>query len=315
MQEPHLRFFHLPSGATDSGQRRLAYWDWTCLDDRPPRSTVVCVHGLSRQGRDFDCLARALSKAHRVIAVDVAGRGFSDRMADPMNYQIPNYADDLSRLLRHLRQEDPDVPLDWVGTSMGGLIGIALAGQAGMGLRRLVLNDVGPAIRWEALQRIGAYLGQDPVFDSLQAGIDYLAGISTGFGPHTPEQWADLSRPMFCEGRDGWHLHYDPSIAVPLRAMLAVSDPAQVAQMVSAGEAALWAAYDAITIPTLVLRGADSDLFSLTTAQAMTERGPRAQLVEFAGVGHAPTLVNADQVAVVRDFLAAPHHAGQEVQA
>lgn len=310
MLEPILRYFDLPAGESSGAARRLAFWDWSCKSAQP-RSTVICVHGLSRQGRDFDTLASALCASHRVVAVDVAGRGYSDWLSDPMQYQIPGYVTDLGHLLAHLRVQDPGVPLDWVGTSMGGLIGIGLASQPASGLRRLVLNDVGPVIRWEALQRIGAYLGLDPVFETEQAGIDYLASISSGFGPHTPQQWAALSRPMLRNKADGWHLHYDPAIAVPLRAMLAVSDPAQVARLVAAAEQGLWSAYDAICLPTLLLRGAESDLLAQETARLMASRGPRARCVEFAGVGHAPTLVSLDQVAVVRDFLAEPKSAGQ----
>ncbi|TNF59054.1 MAG: alpha/beta hydrolase [Burkholderiales bacterium] len=305
MQEPILRFLDLPAGQAGGQGRRLAYWDWPS-EAATPVSTVVCVHGLSRQGRDFDCLARALRGRHRVVAVDVAGRGHSDRLSDPMQYQVPTYVVDLGHLLAHVRAQQPGVALDWVGTSMGGLIGIGLASQPATGLRRLVLNDVGPVIRWEALQRIGSYVGQDPAFASEQAGIDYLASISAGFGPHTAQQWADLSRPMLRQRDGGWRLHYDPAIAVPLRAMLAVTDPQQVAAMVAAGEQALWAAYDAIAVPTLLLRGADSDLLAPETAHEMTRRGPKAVCVEFPGVGHAPTLVSEDQIAVVRDFLLAP---------
>jgi len=305
MQEPTLRYLDIPPGGADCSGRRLAFWDWAC-ESQQPRSTVVCVHGLSRQGRDFDTLARALCQHHRVVAVDVAGRGHSDWLIDPMRYQIPTYVADLQCLLAYLLAQQPDVSLDWVGTSMGGLIGIGLASQRTPGLRRLVLNDVGPVIRWEALQRIGTYLGLDPVFGSEQEGVDYLASISASFGPHTPEQWTALSSPMLRQQGDGWHLHYDPAIAVPLRAMLSVADPGQVSQMVAAGEQALWSAYDAITLPTLLLRGAESDLLARETAHEMARRGPKAHCVEFDGVGHAPTLVSSDQVAVVRDFLAAP---------
>ena len=166
-----------------------------------------------------------------------------------------------------------------------------------------MLNDVGPVIQWEALQRIGNYVGTNPSFDTEQQAIDYLATISTGFGPHTPEQWAALSRPMLRQ-RDGrWWLHYDPAIAAPFRQMAADAQAAQASAQ--AGEALLWSLFDAITCPTLLLRGADSDLLSAATAQAMAQRGPRPRVVTWPGVGHAPTLVSPDQVAVVRDFLLA----------
>jgi pimeloyl-ACP methyl ester carboxylesterase len=205
-------------------------------------------------------------------------------------------------MLGQLHQQGPIATLDWVGTSMGGLIGMGVTGQPGLPLpvpvRRLVLNDVGPVIQWEALQRIGLYLGQLARFESLQQAADAMWAISTSFGPHTPEQWLELSRHMvrtLPEG--GITLHYDPAIALPFRAL--------TQEAAAAGEAALWQLYDHISARTLLLRGAQSDLLSRSTAQAMAERGPRARVLEFEGVGHAPTLVAADQVAAVADFLLA----------
>lgn len=303
MQAPQLQFFTVGGAAATTGApRRLAWWEWPC-QAADQHSVVVCVHGLSRQGMDFDSLAQVLRQRSRVIAVDVAGRGHSDWLADPMGYQIATYAADLALVLAHLRTQSPGVPVDWVGTSMGGLIGMALAAQPQTALRRLVLNDVGPVIQWEALQRIGTYIGLNPSFDSAQAAVDYLASISAGFGPHTPEQWRALSLPLLREREGRWWLHYDPAIGVPFKAMTAAADEQAARQMVQAGEAALWGLYDAIQTPTLLVRGAQSDLLTAETALQMTQRGPKARLVSFAGVGHAPTLVADDQVAAVRDFL------------
>jgi len=307
MQQPLCR--HLPVGgpvALKGGQRHMAYWDWPAQPGADEHRVVICVHGLSRQGRDFDALAQALQPQARVLAVDVAGRGESDWLADPLAYQVPTYAADLAALVLQLRAEHPQTVIDWVGTSMGGLIGMALASQAALGLRRLVLNDVGPVIQWEALQRIGSYVGRNPSFASEQEAVDYLASISTGFGPHTPEQWLALSRPMLRERDDLWWLHYDPAIAVPFKALVGMADEAAARQAVRDGEAALWAVYDAITAQTLLLRGADSDLLTRDTVAQMAIRGPRARTVEFAHVGHAPTLTAVDQIAVVQEFLDAP---------
>jgi pimeloyl-ACP methyl ester carboxylesterase len=233
-----------------------------------------------------------------VVCPDVVGRGRSDWLKDPMGYQIPGYAADMLALLAHLKPRQ----LDWVGTSMGGLIGMVLCGQPDLPLpvkvRRLLLNDVGPSIRWEALARIGTYLGQTGRFADLQQAADAMGAISTGFGPHTPAQWLALSRHMvkpLGDGSGALTLHYDPAIAVPFRTVTAES--------AAQGEAALWALYDGITANTLLLRGADSDLLARETAGAMTSRGPQARLVEFAGVGHAPTLIAQDQVDCVTDFL------------
>ncbi|MDO8450058.1 MAG: alpha/beta hydrolase [Rhodoferax sp.] len=321
MSEPTLNYVLCPDAA---GGHRMAYWEWG-----NPQSThvVVCVHGLSRQGRDFDVLARALcaraGDTIRVVCPDVVGRGQSDWLKDPMGYQIPNYAADMLVLLAQLKP----ATLDWVGTSMGGLIGLVVCAQLGLSdagpsqgakaplggsaahevasvgalsvpVRRLVLNDVGPIIQWQALQRIGEYLGQSGHFASVQQAADAMWAMSSSFGPHTPAQWLALSRHMVKPVGDAAgsvKLHYDPAIAVPFRAMTQES--------ALQSEAMLWQVYDHITASTLLLRGALSDLLSHETAQAMTQRGPRARLVEFEGVGHAPTFIADDQVQTVVSFL------------
>ncbi|OOG37959.1 alpha/beta fold hydrolase [Polaromonas sp. A23] len=297
MTEPTLNYVPCSDA---SGGHRMAYWQW---GDPANPHVVVCVHGLSRQGRDFDVLAEYLCDQVRVICPDVAGRGQSDWLQDPMGYQIPQYAADMMGLLHQLHLQTPLTTLDWVGTSMGGLIGMAIAGQPELPLpvpvNKLVLNDVGPAIEWQAITRIAAYLGKAGHFASLQEAADTMWAISTSFGPHTPEQWLALSRHMVKPvpgAVDGSvMLHYDPAIAVPVRATTEES--------ARQGEAMLWQLFDNIKAPTLVLRGAQSDLLSHATALAMTQRGPRARLVEFEGVGHAPTLVAMDQVSTVGDFL------------
>ena len=277
----------------------MAYWQW---GDPEASHVVVCVHGLSRQGRDFDVLAQALCAqapdAVRVVCPDVVGRGASDWLQDPMGYQVPMYVVDMLALLQQLQPST----LDWVGTSMGGLIGMGLCGQPNLPLpapvRRLVLNDVGPVIQWQALQRIGTYLGQPVRFESLTQAADVLWTISASFGPHTREQWLALTRPMLKpapDGGSGWVLHYDPAIAVPFRTLT----PESAVQ----GEALLWQLYDQIQAPTLLIRGELSDLLSPETALAMTQRGPRARLATVSGVGHAPTLIAPDQVQLVSDFL------------
>ena len=270
------------------GLHRMAYWEWG--DAANPR-VLVCVHGLSRQGRDFDVLARALSDTYRVVCPDVVGRGESDALVDAMGYQIPAYVADMVALLARLNAQT----VHWVGTSMGGLIGLGLASLKDSPVSRLVLNDVGPAIRFEAIQRIGSYLGAPLRWNTLDEAADYLWSISQGFGPHTREQWLALTKPMLKRDGDGFKPHYDANIAVPFKAL--------TAEMVAGGEAMTWFAYDAIRCPTLLLRGADSDLLTRETAQAMTQRGPKASLREFAGVGHAPTLVADEQVQAVREFL------------
>jgi len=272
------------------GLHRMAYWEWG--DAANPR-VLVCVHGLSRQGRDFDTLARALSVDYRVVCPDVVGRGQSDWLADAAGYQIAAYVADMVTLLGRLDARE----LHWVGTSMGGLIGLGLSALAGTPVRKLVLNDVGPTINYQGIVRIASYLGAPLHWRSVDEAADYMLGISKGFGPHTREQWLALTRPMLKAQGEGFVPHYDPAIALPFRTV--------TPEIAAAGEAALWASYDRVTCPVLLLRGADSDLLTSATALAMTLRGPRAQLREFAGVGHAPTLVAADQVGAVREFLLA----------
>lgn len=291
----------------------MAWWQWG--DDKAAQ-VLVCVHGLSRQGRDFDVLAQALLRRAaelgttlRVVCPDVVGRGESDWLKDPMGYQFTTYVGDMLGMLAQLHQDSPISTLDWLGTSMGGIIGMSLAGMPGLPLpvpiRRLVLNDVGPTIEWSALERIGEYLGKSGSFATVEQGAEAMRAISTGFGPHTDAEWLALSRPMFRALPDGrFRLHYDPAIALPYSHM---TREASVQ-----GEAALWQIYDQITADTLILRGSDSDLLSRETVRAMRERGPRPQVVEFAGVGHAPTLVVPEQVQVVLDFLLPKAHIGLE---
>ncbi len=288
------------------GTHRMAYWSW---GPEHHSHVVLCVHGLARQGLDFDVLAKRLigpdGKRCRVVSVDVAGRGMSDWLPDPALYQVPQYAADLLTLLMNLKGQGAQT-IDWVGTSMGGLIGIAVAAQTvlqpqlqSFKPRKLILNDIGPVVQWEALQRISGYLGADKRFASEQEAIDYLWQLSTSFGPHTPEQWRDLCRPMiradWASASGQFMLHYDPAIAMPVRA----TTPETAAQ----GEAMLWQLYDAISSETLLIRGMQSDLISQETANQMQVRGPKAKLVQFEGVGHAPMLVQPEQTQAVEDFL------------
>ena len=300
MPDPKLNYVPCPDA---SGGHRMAYWEW---GDAAAPHVVLCMHGLSRQGRDFDTLARALVQrgqdAVRVVCPDVVGRGQSDWLADPMGYQLPTYAADMLALLAVLGPTTQT--LDWVGTSMGGLIGMAVCGQTQFPLpvpvRRLVLNDVGPVVQWDAIVRIGQYLGRSMRFESVQQAADAMWAVSTTFGPHTPAQWLELSRHMVkpvADGSGAVTLHYDPAIAKPIAAL--------TEEAARQGEAAMWALYDGIRAQTLLLRGAESDLLSRATAQEMGRRGPQARLVEFAGVGHAPTLIADDQVAAGVNFLLA----------
>ncbi len=273
--------------ASPRGLHRMAYLEWG--EARNPKA-LVCVHGLTRCARDFDALARELSAHYRVVCPDVAGRGDSDWLPDPMLYALPQYVADLVTLIARLDVDS----VHWVGTSMGGLIGMALAAQAGTPVNKLVLNDAGPVIARTSLERIGTYLGKAPVFHSLEAAEQYVRTVSAPFGPHSDAEWRFLTEVVLRRNPDGsYRLHYDPRIAEPYRAQMPDQD------------LELWPLYEAVACPTLVLRGARSDLLARATCEQMVARGPKAKVVEIAGVGHAPTLMHEDQIAIVRDFLLA----------
>ena len=273
------------------GLHRMAYWEWG--DAANPR-VLVCAHGLTRQGRDFDTLAQALSTEYRVVCPDIAGRGRSEWLADPMTYAVPQYVADMVTLLARLNAKE----VDWVGTSMGGLIGLGVAALTGSPLRRFVINDVGPTLEAAAIARIGGYVGRAAQWSTQDEAADALWEISRGFGPHTREQWLALTAPQLHHEGGVFKPRSDPAIALPFKAV--------TPQMAQAGEAMLWHAWDSLKLPTLLLRGGESDLLSAATAQAMTQRGPKAQLAQFDGVGHAPMLVQPEQVAAVRNFLLSP---------
>jgi len=298
MTEPTLHHVLCPAADAGHAGHRMAYWEWNATGNPAHPHVIVCVHGLTRQGRDFDVLARALCHRARVICPDVAGRGQSDWLADAMHYQIPLYAADMRVLLTHLQQHSPLRVLDWVGTSMGGLIGMWLCGQPELPLqlRRLVLNDVGPTLEWTGLARIRQYVGHTAYFATVEQAADALWAVSSSFGPHTREQWLMLSRPMLrALDSGGFTLHYDPAIAQAMQQMTAAD--------LHSSNQALWQVYERITAQVLLLRGAQSDLLSSEVAQRMQHTGPRARRVDFAGVGHAPTLIAPDQVQTVVTFL------------
>lgn len=268
------------------GFHRLHYYEW---GDCANPHVLVCVHGLTRNGRDFDFLAQALADRFRVICPDVAGRGASDWLDVKQDYGMVQYLHDMTTLVARIAP-GPTFEISWVGTSMGGLIGILMAALPGNPIRRLVVNDVGMRVPKAALERLARYVGKDPRFNSLDELEAHTRRVSAPFGPLTDAQWRHLTEHnarRFPDGR--WGYGYDPAIGDALQGELEDVD--------------FSAHWDAIRCPTLVLRGAQSDVLLHETAQAMTERGPRAILVELDGVGHAPMLMNDEQVHPVREFL------------
>ena len=280
----------------------MAYASWGPAN---AAHVVFCVHGLTRQGRDFDILAQALVAAAeaaqlppvRVICPDVVGRGRSDWLPDPMGYQFPQYASDMAVLIQSLNSQRPIQRLDWVGTSMGGVIGMLLAAQEmPVPIRNLVLNDIGPPVSWKSIQFMQTYVGEVGRFASVQDAANAMWEVSKSFGPHTTAEWLALSQHMVKRLDDGAYcLHYDPQLRVPIRAV--------TEEATKAGEAMLWQIYDAVRCKTLLIHGAQSELLSVDAVKAMTQRGPRVQVATLEGVGHAPTLTHQDQIDIVLAFL------------
>jgi pimeloyl-ACP methyl ester carboxylesterase len=260
----------------------LAWMEWGPAEGAP----VVCVHGLTRSGRDFDGLARALAaRGRRVLCPDLPGRGASDWLPEPMAYTPPSYVVALAHLLARL-----DGPVDWVGTSLGGICGMMVAAGKGNPIRRMVLNDIGSTVPAEAAARISAYIQQSYVFDDL-AGLEaHLRKVHAPFGPLSDAQWRHLAETSARTLPDGRLApHYDPAIAVPF---------AQSAT----GPVDLSIVWSLVTAPVLLLRGAESDILDAQTAAAMAAR-PGVRLVTLDGIGHAPALMDPGQLSLVADFL------------
>lgn len=272
------------SGLSPAGFHRVRYLEWGANDGRP---TVLCVHGLTRNAHDFDFLAGRLARRYRVVAVDVVGRGGSGWLTDPAHYTYAQYQADVTALIARLEVDQ----VHWIGTSMGGLIGMFLAAMAESPIASLFMNDVGPIIPKAALQRIADYVGLENRFSSLEAFERNMRKVHAPFGPLTDAQWAHLVRYGHRRLPDGsYAMTYDPAIAENVKRGVADVD--------------LWAIWDRVAVPSLVFRGAESDLLSAETARAMTERGPRARIEEFAGVGHAPALMAEEQISVAEGWLA-----------
>lgn len=275
---------HAVSCLAPHGFHRVVYTQWGAPT---AKRVLICVHGLTRNGRDFDFLAPGLEDRWRVICPDVAGRGQSDRLTRVEDYNNLKYVADMATLIARLDVEE----VDWLGTSMGGLMGMLMASMPGNPIRRLIVNDVGPFIPKPALERIDGYVGRAPVFDDFEGVIAYLRGVHAGFGRLTDAQWHHLAEHGSRRLEDRrYALAYDPAIGDAFR-------------LAPLEDVDLWSVWDRIQCPVLVLRGAESDLLLADTAQEMTRRGPKATLIEIPECGHAPALMDPAQIAVVRDWL------------
>lgn len=275
---------HTLLGLGPAGFHRLAYTQWGSVQKQP---VTVCAHGLTRNGRDFDALATVLAEERQVLCPDFPGRGKSDWLTNPADYDFPLYLADMVALIARSGAEQ----VDWIGTSMGGLIGLLLAARPRSPVRRLVVNDVGPFIPRAALERIASYVGQAPIFPDLDAVEAYLRRVNVSFGPLTDSDWRHFVvhgvRP-WPEG--GFALHYDPAIAHAQRARPMV-------------DVDLWSAWDAVRCSVLVIRGADSDVLTTETLSEMRTRGPGCELIEVPGCGHVPALMAPALIGQIRDWL------------
>lgn len=281
-----------------SGEQRkphqIAYTDWGNPNNP---NVIVCVHGLTRNCRDFDFLAQTLQAEFRVISVDVVGRGQSDWLEHAQDYDFyPLYLSDALALVAHIQSQYAEkITLNWIGTSMGGLIGMILAIQSNLpvALNKLVMSDIGPLIPAAALKRIADYVGKDPRFENFAAFRAYMKAISVTFGPLTEEQWTHMAVHSAREYADGTYgFRYDPKIAYSFKAH-------------EITDIDLWQQWDQLAVSTLVLRGVESDVLSVQTAAQMQTRGPKAHIVELPGIGHSPMLMDNHQIRIVRDFIKA----------
>nr|WP_254598123.1 alpha/beta hydrolase [Polynucleobacter antarcticus] len=266
----------------------MAYHAWG--NPHNPK-VLVCVHGLTRRGSDFKTLAETLSRDYYVVCPDVVGRGDSDHLPNPMLYAVPQYVADMAALVQQLGVTQ----VDWFGTSMGGLIGMVYASMPHSPIRRMLINDVGPKIEPEAIQRLGSYVGQPFAFADRADALNRLNQICASFGSHTPEEWEIYNGPMLVQKEGMWVMHYDPDISVPFASVNPV--------MAKVGEMAMWHVFKKIHIPMLIVRGGDSDLLSANTVAEMCRVNPYIRSIEIPGVGHAPAFVKAEQIALAKEFF------------
>ena len=267
---------------------RMAYHAWG--NPRNPR-VLFCVHGLTRRGSDFKTLAEVMCQDYYVVCPDIVGRGDSDCLSNPMQYAVPQYVADIAQLVKTLGVSQ----IDWIGTSMGGLIGMVYAAMPNSPIRRMLINDVGPKIEPDAIKRLGSYVGQPFSFTNRSEALNRLNAICATFGEHTPEEWETYNGPMLIERNGLWIMHYDPNISVPFASVNPI--------MAKAGEVAMWHAFKQIHIPMLIVRGAESDLLSAATVAEMCKVNSYARSIEIPNVGHAPAFVKKEQIALAKEFF------------
>jgi pimeloyl-ACP methyl ester carboxylesterase len=280
MSSPSNNFYYVLS---NEGFHRNYYREW---GDPNSEHTIICVHGVTRLSRDFDTLAEELSKTYRVICPDIVGRGYSDWFGNKQNYNFLQYCADMNALIANLNVEK----VHWIGTSMGGLIGLILAALTHTPIQSLILNDVGPDLKRAELQRLGKYIGKAPAFHTKEELFAYYEETYEAFGRLTKKQWQKMALYSAFEEDYGYRMHYDPKIGDAFRASYSFYN------------FDLWKYWDDIDCPSLLLRGELSTFFPQEVADKMCQRGSDVHFSEIKNVGHAPTLNSKTEINTIKKF-------------
>ena len=281
----YSRHYHLGLGF--HGFHRINYLEWGDKADFHKQETLFCVHGLTRNARDFDFFAQKLCTRYRIVCPDVVGRGDSDHIP-PDGYNYLQYNADMNALIARLAVTE----VNWIGTSMGGIIGMVLAAVPQSPIKRLVVNDIGPEVSREALMSISQYIGRSDQFPSVDAVAAHLRNIYREFAPMTDEDWMHMAHYSSMRTPSGtFRLKVDNQVGEAFR------------DSISYFNVDMWDTWEKITCPVLVLRGKNSSFLSEETAKRMLTCGPQTTLVEFENTGHTPTLRNDEQVNVITEWL------------
>ena len=264
------------------GSHKLAYYDW---QSPTSRQAAVCVHGLTRNRRDFDFFAQACMQDYRLLCVDVAGRGDSDWLPDKSWYNYGTYVADMKYFFDSLQLKN----ISWVGTSMGGLIGMVMAATYPEYIKKLVINDIGPFIPEAALKRLAEYVGKEVSFNTMDEAEVYLRSILAPWGITDPLHWRHMAQESFKQSGTKFVLNYDPDIK---QAFFSIK-----------GDLDMWELWAKVKCPVLVLRGANSDLLTSATAERMKNSRPGVEVIEFPNIGHAPALMSPEQISRVKNWL------------
>ncbi len=280
---------HYVLGLGFHGFHRISYLEWGASGSVNTKRTLFCVHGLTRNARDFDYMAKALCERYRIVCPDVVGRGDSDHLISEEGYNYLQYNADMNAVLARLNVSE----VDWIGTSMGGIIGMVLASVPQSPIRRLVVNDIGPEVSRDALLSIAQYIGKSSTFESLNEVEEHLRKIYAEFAPMSDEDWHQMAKYSSRRTRTGrWRLKVDSRVGDAYRDSISYFD------------VDMWETWEKITCPVLVLRGKNSSFLTEEVAEKMLACGPQTTLVEFDDTGHTPTLRNEDQVGAIREWLA-----------